>query len=163
MKMNTEDLFDFNVHMSEIYLHEIANMINKHNCEILGLLNIPYKQGAYEDKLVYVDIYRLKEVIDNIIDNAIKYGDHKCIAVDFYEEDFHTIIRIQNTGELLHEHDVVNIFQSFYRGKNIGKQKGNGLGLYICKQLMKQMNGDIFLTQEDHYVTFHIVLDYIAK
>jgi signal transduction histidine kinase len=37
-----------------------------------------------------------------------------------------------------------HIFDSFWRGSNAGKHKGSGLGLYICRQLMHKMSGDIF-------------------
>ena len=54
--------------------------------------------------------------------------------------------------------DAGAIFQSFYRGNNVNNHAGNGLGLYICKQLMQKMDGDIFMTQEQGSVSFHLVL-----
>ena len=40
--------------------------------------------------------------------------------------------------------ELSHIFDSFWRGSNVGNQSGNGLGLYICRRLMNEMSGDIF-------------------
>ena len=44
--------------------------------------------------------------------------------------------------------EMPHVFESFYRGTNVGKEEGSGLGLYICQRLMHQMKGDIFVCQE---------------
>ena len=54
------------------------------------------------------------------------------------------MVSIANTGCSLKEDDLPHIFESFYRGSNVKNQEGSGLGLYICKQLMMKMDGDIF-------------------
>lgn len=152
-----EDLFDFNVTMQEVYLHDVFDILNKVK-ERMELARISYEQHLCKDGLIYTDLPRLTEVIHNVIDNAIKYGDGKWIHVLFYEEDHRHILKITNSGMPIDVKDTNAIFQSFYRGSNVEHQKGNGLGLYICKQLMKQMDGDIFLTQENNCVSFHLVL-----
>lgn len=154
---NNENLFDFEVNMQEVYLHDITHILKQEE-ERVQLAMVDYQQDSCKDKLVYTDLYRLKEVINNVVDNAIKYGDGKWIHVSFYEEDHHQIITIKNSGDAIEAKDNNAIFQSFYRGNNVKNQKGNGLGLYICKQLMKKMDGDIFLSQDEGSVCFHIVL-----
>ena len=52
--------------------------------------------------------------------------------------------RGKNSGCTLPETEYPHIFDSFWRGSNAGNNKGSGLGLYICRQLMYKMNGGIF-------------------
>ena len=92
--------------------------------------------------------------MQNLIENAIKYGDGKSITIAFADEEDCKLISIRNSGNTLDRDQVPNIFDSFYRGSNTDNIQGNGLGLYICKNLMKNMGGDIFVEIEDS--------DYIA-
>ena len=111
--------------------------------------------GDYSDCLINGDFDRSIEVIQNIIENAVKYGDGKSISVDFTEEDGCILITVSNSGCTLEDTDLPNIFESFWRGANAEKEKGSGLGLYICRQLMHKMNGEIFaeIKSETMYVT----------
>ena len=68
----------------------------------------------------------------------------KDIKISFSEEDGCTLITVENSGCTLSEHDLPHMFESFWRGTNAEKEKGSGLGLYICRQLMRKMNGEIF-------------------
>ncbi len=78
------------------------------------------------------------------MENAIKYGDGKEITISWGDEEDCKLIHIENTGNTLKEEELQNIFDSFYRGSNSWDIKGNGLGLYICKNLMRKMDGNIF-------------------
>ncbi len=90
------------------------------------------------------DKERFIETLQNIMENAIKYGDGKEITISCEDEEDCKLIHIENTGNTLKEEELQNIFDSFYRGSNSGDIKGNGLGLYICKNLMRKMDGNIF-------------------
>lgn len=46
---------------------------------------------------------------------------------------------------ILKSNELPHMFTSFWRGSNSEQKPGNGLGLYICKQLLKKMDGDIFV------------------
>lgn len=157
MAANQEDLFDFSVHMEEIYMEEVLAIL-KREAERVKLAFVSYEQEECANELIYTDMIRLREVLSNVIDNALKYGDGNWIHISFYEEDQHQVIAIANSGENIDLHDISLLYQSFYRGRNVTSQKGNGLGLYICKQLMKEMQGDIFMTQKQGSVCFHLVL-----
>ena len=157
MHTSNEELFDFDVLMEEVYLHDVEALLRREQ-ERIELALISYEQAPCKDQLIYTDLIRLREVIGNVVDNAMKYGDGKWIHVSFYEEEHHSILQIENSGMNIDKLDVNAIFQSFYRGSNATKHSGNGLGLYICKQLMQKMDGDIFMTQEEGSVSFHLVL-----
>ncbi|MEE6208441.1 MAG: sensor histidine kinase, partial [Alphaproteobacteria bacterium] len=53
------------------------------------------------------------------------------------------------------KNELPHIFDSFWRGSNTGSNSGSGLGLYICRTLMRKMNGDIFaeILDEEMVVT----------
>lgn len=84
------------------------------------------------------------------ITGNFKRGNEKTVKkVDYFTEDNYKLITISNT-----EH----IFTSYYRGSNVRDRPGYGLGLYISKQIMKNMNGDIFAMNTDVGVSFVIVI-----
>ena len=108
------------------------------------MLHTNFVVDDYSNILLKGDRDRIVEVIQNIIENAIKYGDGKEVGISFSEEEDYKLISIRNSGNTLDESLIPNIFDSFYRGDNTDNIQGNGLGLYICKNLMKNMGGDIY-------------------
>ena len=98
------------------------------------------------------------EVLENIIENAIKYGDGKKIEIRFSDEEDCRLVWVTNSGSSLDETEIPHIFDSFWRGSNAGKVSGSGLGLYICRQLMYKMHGDIFAQSENGNMTVVVVL-----
>ena len=86
---------------------------------------------------------RSVEVLQNVMENALKYGDGKQVELIFPEDDECVQIAVRNGGCTLGEDDLPHIFESFWRGANVENIRGSGLGLYICRQLMRRMNGEI--------------------
>ena len=82
--------------------------------------------------------------MQNIIENAVKYGDGKKIQLSFKFEDNCILVEITNSGCTLSNDEFLHIFDSFWRGSNVGSNDGSGLGLYICKKLMQAMGGEVF-------------------
>ncbi len=139
-----EDFLSLEVKMSEFYLSELISQIKQYYTEKLSLIKIEFTVDKYTDCLLNGDLNRSVEVMQNIIENAVKYGDGKSIAITFSEEDGCTLITVSNSGCTLADTDLTHIFDSFWRGENSANEKGSGLGLYICRQLMRKMNGEVF-------------------
>ncbi len=139
-----EDFLSLEVNNDEFYMSELMNKISIYYTEKLSLTKTHFSVSKYTDCLINGDIDRSVEVIQNIMENAIKYGDGKSISIVFSEEDNCTLISVINSGCTLPDTDLPHIFDSFWRGTNAENQKGSGLGLYICRQLMHKMNGEIF-------------------
>ena len=99
--------------------------------------------------MLLCDPDRLVEVLQNFMENAIKYGDGKSVKISFEEEEGYKLICVTNTGTAPDETDMQSIFDSFYRGKNTEGIQGSGLGLYICKNLMQKMDGDAYAEAVD--------------
>ena len=132
------------------------SMINKPRLlfadEPTGALNRTSSDEVMEgmtDCLVKGDKERVIEVLQNIMENAIKYGDGRQITIAFSEEEDCRLVSVVNTGSSIPEVELVHIFDSFYRGSNADHVKGSGLGLYICRSLMHRMDGEVFAEQSE--------------
>ena len=147
-----EDFLSLNVNMGEFYLSELINKISLYYTEKLSLIKTEFEVGSYTDCLISGDLDRSVEVVQNLIENAIKYGDGKCIDIGIAEEDGCILITVANSGCTLQTADLPHIFESFWRGANAENEKGSGLGLYICRQLITKMNGDIYADIKDGFM-----------
>lgn len=153
-----EDFLSLDVNNGEYYLSELVNKISLYYTEKLSLIKTDFSVGSYTDCLINGDIDRSIEVIQNIMENAIKYGDGKSIKISFSEEDGCILVTVRNSGCTLPDADLPHIFESFWRGVNAKRVKGSGLGLYICRQLMRKMNGEIFAEIKDGFMCVTTVL-----
>ena len=149
MTASREDFLSLEVNNGEFYLSELVNKVSIYYTEKLSLAKTDFSVGKYADCLINGDVDRSIEVVQNIMENAIKYGDGKNIDISFSEEDGCTLVTVSNSGSTLPDTDLPHIFDSFWRGTNAENKKGSGLGLYICRQLMHNMNGDIFAEIKD--------------
>ena len=148
-----EDFFSLEVNMGEFYLSELVEKITGYYREKLALIKTDFIIGKYKNCLLSGDLSRSVEVMQNIMENALKYGDGRRVELIFPEDDECVQIAISNGGCTLAEDDLPHIFESFWRGTNVGNIGGNGLGLYICRQLMRKMNGEIFARIDDDIIT----------
>lgn len=110
---------------------------------------------------VNVDQERIREVIINLFDNAIKYTPSGKITVGLTGDDKVVQIRIQDSGQGIPPEDVPHLFQKFYRVDNSATRSigGTGLGLFICRKIVELYNGRIWVESEvDKGSTFFINL-----
>ncbi len=152
-----EDFLSLDVKQGEFYLSELITAIRQYYTEKLALIKTEFLVGDYTDCLLAGDCDRSVEVLQNIVENAIKYGDGQQISIDFSEEDGCILVTVKNSGCSIADTDLAHIFDSFWRGENSEHIKGSGLGLYICRQLMNKMNGDIFAQIQDGFMSVTVV------
>ena len=155
MRTETEDIIAFDIKSSEFYLSDVINGIKEYYKDKLETTD--FSVGHFSDCIINGDPDRLTEVLQNIMENAIKYGDGNNISLSFCDEEDCRIITVKNSGCTLDESELAHIFDSFYRGSNVGSKSGNGLGLYICRQLTRAMDGDIFAGIEDGFMCVSVV------
>ena len=89
---------------------------------------------------------RLRQVIVNLVDNAIKYGDsHTTIRIFGYKKNGFVLLAVQNQGKGLDHREQELIFEPFYRvDKAYSREQGSsGLGLSICRKIMEEHGGII--------------------
>ncbi len=99
---------------------------------------------------VYMDDEKVRHVIFNYIDNAIKYTPKGKIVVSLEKEKNGLRVKVKDTGIGFEKTDEVNFFQKFYRGKNVeGKNvNGTGLGIYVCRKFIEAHNGYVWATSD---------------
>lgn len=95
---------------------------------------------------VRIDRERMKWVLNNLIENAIRYtpsGGSVRVITEFVAD--RVILRVRDTGIGIKEEDRNNIFERFYRAGNaVAKEnQGNGLGLYIARTVAKDHGGEL--------------------
>ena len=148
-----EDFLSLDVENGEFYLADLVQNIAAYYGEKLALVKTEFTVGKYNNCLLFGDLDRSVEVVQNIIENALKYGDGKRIEVLFPDEEEGILISVRNSGCMLDKEDLPHIFESFWRGGNAQNVNGSGLGLYICRQLMHKMNGEVFAQIEGDCIT----------
>lgn len=148
-----EDFLSLEVNMGEFYLSELIEKITGYYREKLALIKTDFIVGKYKNCLLSGDLNRSVEVLQNMMENALKYGDGRCVELIFPEYDECVQIAVTNGGCTLGKDDLPHIFESFWRGANAENIGGSGLGLYICRQLMRKMNGEIFAEIDNDIIT----------
>ena len=148
-----KDFLSLEVNMGEFYLSELIEKITEYYSEKLALIKTDFNIGKYKNCLLSGDLNRSVEVLQNIMENSLKYGDGRCVELIFPEDDECVQIALRNGGCTLSKDDLPHIFESFWRGANAENIRGSGLGLYICRQLMRKMNGEIFAEIDGDIIT----------
>ncbi len=86
----------------------------------------------------------LFQVWTNLIGNAVKYTDEGgTISISLKEEPEYVQIGVKDTGIGMSKETLTHIFDKFYQGDTSRKSQGNGLGLAICKEIIKKCDGKI--------------------
>lgn len=153
-----EDFLNFTVQKGEFYLSQAIEQILKYYTEKLELLKTDFKVSDYRDCILKGDLDRIVEVLQNIMENAIKYGDGHSVVITFSSEENCQLITVSNSGCTLGDTELVHIFESFWRGSNALKCRGSGLGLYICRQLMNKMGGEVFAECQEGEMKVTVVI-----
>ena len=148
-KASSEDFMTFEVNMGEEYLNNIIDRVTARYAVQMETYGTDFKVGEHNDCILSCDPDRLCECLQNLIENAMKYGDGKRISMDFEVTDGFELITVSNTGCTLPTPELPQVFESFHRGTNATNKPGNGLGLFICKRLMSLMGGDAYADIKD--------------
>jgi two-component system, OmpR family, phosphate regulon sensor histidine kinase PhoR len=101
---------------------------------------------SYADLAVWADEEALCEILDNLVDNAVKYtAEGGRIAVRWHADDGHVTLEVADSGIGIPETDLPRIFERFYRVDKARSREmgGTGLGLSIVKHLVQALHGSI--------------------
>ncbi|MFZ1353255.1 MAG: cell wall metabolism sensor histidine kinase WalK [Enterococcus aquimarinus] len=122
------------------------------------------REFTKRDLWLEIDTDRLIQVIDNIMNNAIKYSpDGGTITVRLIETHNHIILSITDEGMGIPRKDLNKIFDRFYRvdKARARQQGGTGLGLAISREVLKAHGGSIWVeSRENQGSTFYVSLPY---
>ncbi|HEX7456547.1 MAG TPA: ATP-binding protein [Candidatus Nanoarchaeia archaeon] len=108
------------------------------------VLNCPYSLP-----IVFVDKFRMSEVISNLVGNALNYtnsGGRVELSAEFGEKENKVITHVKDTGQGIPASALPHLFTKFFRVSGVLEQgsKGTGLGLYISKAIVNMHGGDIW-------------------
>lgn len=99
---------------------------------------------------VNLDNDHIREVINNLTENAIKYTPAGEVSVNVTGSDDRVLVSIKDSGIGIPAEDMPHLFQKFYRVDNIETNQigGTGLGLYLCRRLTETIGGRIWAESE---------------
>ena len=114
--------------------------------------NLDLGSSVPDNLVLYTDKRRLKQVILNLMSNAVNYSEAGSIEIIAHKPDGADTIclSVKDTGIGIPKESLGRLFQPFHQIESnlTKKNKGTGLGLYLCKKLMKLMQGDIYVESE---------------
>lgn len=125
--------------------HLLEDVIRKHEflCKIKKIQIIKELEPLFP---IAMDPDLMKQVMSNLVENAIKYSPEDTkILISSEEKDQQVIIQIADQGQGIHPDDLSNIFMKFFRSRNAKSSpiKGSGLGLYLAKYFVELHQGKI--------------------
>lgn len=126
-------------------VEKLAPLARASNCEI------EFKEPKKELSKVLADSYKMKQVIENILTNAIKYSGGRGKATINLEDDGDFILfRSEDNGVGIPADQREEVFTKFFRGENVIHKdtQGSGLGLYVAKTFINAQGGDIWLDSQ---------------
>lgn len=115
-------------------------------------LKITYEPMPDPHSIIFADQDRLAQMFDNVIGNAIKYTQKGSINIFHRIENGNLKTIIQDTGIGMSKQDMKGLFTKFYRIKNekTADIAGTGLGLWITKEIITKMNGEIYAESQEN-------------
>ena len=136
--------------MTKLAENVVQNFMPKANEKGLKLVYSPTinasRQNITPVYLVHLDNDHVREVLDNLIENAIKYTPKGSVTVDVNGNNEWVTVSVKDTGLGIPAEDLPHLFQKFYRVDKMDRQEigGTGLGLYLSRRLAESMGGRIW-------------------
>tara|TARA_R110002049_G_C9122807_1_gene558511 strand:+ start:165 stop:1703 length:1539 start_codon:yes stop_codon:yes gene_type:complete len=176
LKMSSEQLGKLNVMVEKLL--ETATLdsdnleLNKENFNIITLIEtlinryrIQFPDKTFESNfqlkslIVNADVFHIENALNNILDNAVKYGGD-VISLKLMSNKNNFDILISDNGNSLTKTNKERVFEKFYRVPkgNTHDVKGFGIGLYYTKTIIEKHNGSITLELNKDLTTFKISL-----
>lgn len=134
------------------FLHEIVQGLEQKAADKgLKLFYKPMPEDTRERRItpvysVNLDNDHIREIVNNLVENAIKYTPTGEVVVDINGDDDHVVISVKDSGIGIPVEDMPHLFQKFYRVDNVNTREigGTGLGLYLSRRLAEIMGGRIW-------------------
>lgn len=142
------------IHPTEVNLEELVRteMIKLKSLALASNCELIFHKPDPAVPSVKADVIKLKQVIENILTNAIKYTRGKGKAeITLLEKDGVVTFSSKDNGVGVPDDQQDEIFTKFFRGRNVINKDttGSGLGLYLTKMIINAHGGDIFLESQE--------------
>lgn len=110
-----------------------------------------------EESLVFADPRRTRQIIRNLVSNAIRYGEEP-ISIRVEPTGDRVELRVCDSGEAIAQQELERIFKPFETGSEAQHPKSVGLGLSVARKLARRMDGDLTYRHSDHLSCFVLSL-----
>ncbi len=153
----TLDGDDLSLNIEAISLNELLqNLINRH--QTLAPQKSFTFQHPENDIILHADLFHLENALNNLLDNAVKYGGER-ISVTLKSTAQGVLIEVADSGNMLGKTEAKQLFEKFYRVPkgNTHDVKGFGIGLYYTKKIIEKHGGSIIVATTPQ-TTFKIEL-----
>ncbi|MCY6372778.1 sensor histidine kinase [Clostridium ganghwense] len=140
---------EFEIHKTNSDIKEVVEEVLymlKPRCDKYDI----YIEKELFSKEIFIDKDKTKQVILNVVDNAIKYSECSSIIFNIEENNEYIILSIIDDGMGIAEEYIDKIFEPFCRVNKISarEKNGNGLGLFICREIMNKQDGFIEISSK---------------
>lgn len=146
-----------NISLNEFMRQVVEGMMPTCNQNDFNIL----LEASDEDLKVDVDPAKMVRVFENIISNAIRYGNKKSdININISKTENRAIIRVENEGKPIKEEELNKIFDMFYRADESRNNQtgGSGIGLSIAKSIVELHGGKIWAECEGNKICIDIII-----
>ena len=148
--------------LEDVSIKETINSICADLAEYAKRRGVTIEVNIAEDTNVYGDKSRVRQVLQNLIDNSIKYSKKPGVLnITKTVEGKFVKVTLKDNGLGIPKLEQSKIFNRFYRASNTKNtsSSGSGLGLYIVKSIVDQLHGEIsFESEENVGTTFYVSL-----
>lgn len=133
------EIAEYDVHLQELVTNTLKSVVVPENISLTVTENLPIIKG---------DKHRLKQLFQNLIENAIKYNDKPNGIIEIGVEDYNDMWKfyIQDNGKGIEEKYFEKIFETFQKLENL--PGSSGIGLSIVKKIVNLYHGEIWVTSK---------------
>ncbi|MBN2260578.1 MAG: HAMP domain-containing protein [Clostridiales bacterium] len=166
LDINQIEFGDISIHKTSFNLSEFMEQSTRKFLQIFSDKQIKFSIGEIGTTIVFADINKIDQILNNFITNAINHVDeNKIITISFHQLDEHMRINIFNSGPNIHEYDLDKLWDEFYKAdKARSREKGgHGLGLSIVRILQELDNNKYGIENKINGVNFWFEIDMIKE
>lgn len=160
-KLNSPDT---NFSFQYLDFKTIVDRIGAENKLSLKEKNIHFMNKISKDINIFADELRLKEVLNNILSNSIKYSNKEGMIIIDAEESYHEIkISISDDGMGMNQEQLDHVFDEYYKADESRHDfESSGLGMPICKRIVEKHGGKIWVESKGlgYGSTFYFTLPF---
>ena len=149
-----------NISPVDLELNEFLKEVKAEALDSAGCQHEIIFQGSETPVNIVTDRQILKEVMQNLLANSMKYSEpEKPVEMELKNSGDHVTIKVTDKGIGIPEKDKKAVFEAYRRGSNVGGIRGTGLGLTLARQFIRAEGGDVkFKSEVNRGSTFFVTL-----